>query len=242
MMATISTPRPDAAPEVVYPDSDGQPMSDSTRQLRWIVTIQGGLDALSADDPNVFVTGDLLWYPVEGVPTIRTAPDAMVAFGRPKGDRGSYMQWREGGIAPQIVFEVLSPGNRPMDIGRKLDFYQRYGVEERYLYDPDEGDLRGWHGLHGTWRVIPAMSGWVSPRLRVRFDLEGDELVLYRPDGRRFASYLELEEQRKQAQNKADQARREIEQVRHEADQARQRAQRLAARLRELGVEPEPEG
>ena len=37
---------------------------------------------------------------------------AMVVFGRPKGYRGSYRQWEEGGIAPQVVFEILSPGNR----------------------------------------------------------------------------------------------------------------------------------
>lgn len=30
-------------------------MSDNTKQFRWITTIQGGLDALFRDDPNVFV-------------------------------------------------------------------------------------------------------------------------------------------------------------------------------------------
>ena len=58
-----------------------------------------------------FVAGDLLWYAQQGDPTERLAPDAMVVFGRPKGDRGSYKQWEEDGIAPQVVWEVLSPGN-----------------------------------------------------------------------------------------------------------------------------------
>lgn len=57
--------------EIVYPESDGQPMADNTLQFRWIVTIQGGLDALFRDAPDVFVAGDLLWYPVQGEPTIR---------------------------------------------------------------------------------------------------------------------------------------------------------------------------
>jgi Uma2 family endonuclease len=60
------------------------------------------------------------------------APDAMVAFGRPKGHRGSYMQWRGGGIAPQVVFEVLSPDNRAGELARKFQFYERFGVEEYY--------------------------------------------------------------------------------------------------------------
>src|SRR5512147_3173235 len=126
-----------AAHEIVYPESDGKPMADNTKQFRWIVTIQGGLDALFKDDPNVFVAGDLLWYPVEGKPSVRMAPDVLVVFGRPKGDRGSYQQWREDEIAPQVVFEVLSPGNSLVEMLEKLRFYERYGVEEFYIYDPD---------------------------------------------------------------------------------------------------------
>src|SRR5438445_3715461 len=111
----MSTIRPKKR-DIVYPDSDGKPMAENTLQFEWIVTIQGGLDALFRDDPNVFVAGDLLWYPVEGDNKTRMAPDAMVAFGRPKGERGPYRQWEEGGIAPQVVFEVLSPGNRAADM------------------------------------------------------------------------------------------------------------------------------
>jgi hypothetical protein len=80
--------------EITYPSSDGQPMADSTIQYQWITKIQGGCDALFRDDPNVFVAGDLLWYPVEGKNTICQAPDVMVVFGRPKGDRRSYSNGR----------------------------------------------------------------------------------------------------------------------------------------------------
>ena len=101
-MSTATQPEPRA--EIDYPDSDGQPMSDNTLQFEWIATIKGGLDAMFRDDPNVFVAGDLLWYPVEGNNKIRSAPDAMVVFNRPKGHRGSYQQWNEGGIAPERGF------------------------------------------------------------------------------------------------------------------------------------------
>ena len=96
-----------------FPDSDGQLIADNTKQFRWIVAIKENLERLFADDANIFVAGDLLWYPVEGEPKRRQAPDVMVAIGHPKGDRGSYRQWIEDGIAPQVVFEILSPGNRP---------------------------------------------------------------------------------------------------------------------------------
>ena len=116
-MSTFISPR---RPAIVYPESDGQPIAENTLQFQWIVTIEGGLDALFINDPNVFVAGDLLWYPVEGEPTIRAAPDSMVVFGRPKGDRGSYSQWEEGGIPPQVVFEILSPGNRAGSHGTQV--------------------------------------------------------------------------------------------------------------------------
>ena len=210
---------------VEYPDSDGQPMADNTRQFRWIVTIQGGLDALFQGDPQVFVAGDLLWYPVEGRPHIRVAPDVMVVFGRPKGDRGSYQQWNESGVVPQVVFEVLSPGNTLPEMLGKLRFYERYGVEEFYLYDPDSGALSGYIGGQGELTAVPEMHGWVSPRLGVRFEIAEGEMRLIRPDGRPFESYVALERAR--------------EQERQRAETERQRAERLAAQLRALGIEPD---
>jgi hypothetical protein len=93
---TIDQPRT----EIVYPESDGKPIADNTLQFRWIVKIQGGLDAWFRHDPQVFVAGDLLWYPVEGNNRLSTAPDVMVAFGRPKGDRGSYRRRVERLVAP----------------------------------------------------------------------------------------------------------------------------------------------
>jgi Uma2 family endonuclease len=56
----------------------------------------------------------------------------MVAIGRPKGRRDSYLQWNEGNIPPQVIFEVLSPGNRAAEMENKFAFYQKYGVEEYY--------------------------------------------------------------------------------------------------------------
>ncbi len=226
--------RPPGASGVVYPDSDGQPMADNTLQFQWIVTIKEGLEVVFRDRPDVFVAGDLLWYPVEGDPTTRMAPDAMVAFGRPKGYRGSYRQWEEGGVAPQVVFEVLSPGNRAGKIRRKLEFYERHGVQEYYIYDPDNPRLTGYLRRGDRLEEIPPpqMNGWVSPRLGIRFDLSGPELVIHGPDGRRFLTYVELAQTR-------DEAEAQLAEVERQRDAERDRAERLAARLRELGIEPD---
>ncbi|MEW6497755.1 MAG: Uma2 family endonuclease [Cyanobacteriota bacterium] len=235
-----------ATEEIIYPSSDGQPMADSTIQYQWITTIKGGCDALLKDDPNVFIAGDLLWYPVEGNNKICQAPDTMVAFGRPKGDRRSYLQWKEDNIPPQVVFEIRSYSDSQTKMNKKLAFYNRYGVEEYYLYDPDEKELSGWQRIEGLLEVIEPMSGWVSPRLGVRFELTEEGLELYRPDGQRFLSYLELEEQREVAAQRAEQEAQRAEQEAQRAEQEAQRAEqeaqraaRLAAKLRELNIDPD---
>jgi Uma2 family endonuclease len=202
----------------VYPDSDGQLMADNTKQFRWIVLIKENLDYLFLEDETVFVAGDLLWYPVEGRPDIRVAPDILVAFGRPKGDRGSYRQWQEGNIAPQVVFEILSPGNTTKEMIQKLLFYNHYGVEEYYIYDPDTNELTGLERREGTLTPIEEMAGWLSPRLGVRFELGSSTLNLYDGQGQLFLSPVEL---------------------RQRAEQEKARADRLAAKLKALGVDPE---
>ena len=224
---------------IIYPESDGLPMADNTKQFRYIVTIQGGLAALFADRNDVFVAGDLLWYPVEGENTIRMAPDVLVAFGRPPGDRGSYLQWRERNIPPQVVFEVLSPGNTTAEMARKFEFYARYGVQEYYVYDPDRGELRGWERRGETLERIGAMQGWVSPRLGIRFELKGTELELTRPDGARFETFVALQ-QRAEAERQRAEAESQRAEVEHQqAGIEYARAERLALRLRELGIDPD---
>ncbi|MEZ2301577.1 MAG: Uma2 family endonuclease [Microcoleus sp.] len=222
MTATIPT---QTLPEIIYPDSDGKPMSDNTKQFQLIVTIQGGIDALFKDNENVFVAGDLLWYPVEGDNKIRQAPDTMVVFGRPKGDRGSYQQWQEDNIAPQVVLEIFSPENRMREIFKLFKFYENYGVEECYFYDLKYNELIGWVRSDGELNYIESMEGWVSPRLEIRFETASGDLEIYQPDGLKFLSYVELSRQR--------------EQERQEKELVQQKADRLSEKLREMGINPE---
>ena len=239
-MAVSTTPA--TASTIVYPDSDGQLMADNTLQFRWIVTIQGGFDALYHDRPDVFVAGDLLWYPVEGQPKLRLAPDALIVFGRPKGYRGSYKQWEEGGIAPQVVFEVLSPGNTRAEMLRKLAFYERYGVEEYYVYDPEQGQLNGWIRIGAELEAIEPIEGWISPRTDVVLLLNGLDLVLLGPDNRPFASYVELERERAEAKStltKAEAARAEAETARAEAEAAYAEAETARAEAETARAEAE---
>lgn len=231
--------QPQTDAEIIYPESDGKPIADNTIQFRWITVIYYNLAWLFAEDEQVFVAGDLLWYPVQGNNQLSQAPDVMVVFGVAKGDRGSYQQWKENNIAPQVVFEILSPSNTFTEIGRKLLFYQRYGVEEYYLYDPQNNNLTGWL-RSGQWLdEISPINGWVSPRLGIRFELSSDTLQLYRPDGQPFADYIQVQQQLEAVSAQLEQERQMKETISAQLEQERQRAKRLEQLLREAGIDPD---
>lgn len=204
---------------IIYPETDGEPMAENTVQYRYITTIHAGLDAMFGSDPNVFVAADLFWYPVEGRSDICTAPDVMIVLGRHKGDRGSYKQWEEGNIAPQVVIEILSPGNTATEMKDKRKFFDRHGVEEYYEYDPYSRTLDAWQRSGDFFRLTNVAETWKSPRLGVTFELqENGELNVYSRDGRKFLSPTE-----------------EIKR----AELAESRVEQLASKLRELGINPE---
>lgn len=216
---------------VIYPDSDGKPMADNTEQFQWIVTIKENLELIYADDPNVFVAGDLLWYPVEGNNTICQAPDALVALTRPKGYRGSYKQWAENNVPPQVVFEILSPSNRRGEMAKKLQFYNRHGVEEYYEYDPYKVELIGWQRQGGSLEVIESIDNWVSPHLGIQFVITPETWEIYRPDGGRFLTYVELGQ-------KLSATSQQLEETSQQLIESQLKADRLAAQLVALGIDP----
>lgn len=107
MRAASSPPR--AAPlrqEPVYPCSNGEPIADSKFQGDVIVILSTEFQDLFRDDPNVAVHSDLFRYARQGNPRVVWAPDVMVIFGRPKQQRESYKQWKEEGVAPQVVINI----------------------------------------------------------------------------------------------------------------------------------------
>jgi Uma2 family endonuclease len=230
-----------SATEVVYPESDGKPMADNTRQYECIVTIQGNLDEMLPD----FVGANNFWYPVERRPDINTAPDGYVAIDRPKGHRPSYKQWEEGGVAPQVVFEIVSPTNSGPVLLEKLSFYGQYGVEEYYIYDPDENVWEGYHRTAEGLRPINDMARWVSPRLGIRFDVTAAYMRILRPDGQEFKTFPEVMRLRREAEQRATTAEQRATTAEQRATTAEQRAttaeqqiEALKAKLRAAGIDP----
>jgi Uma2 family endonuclease len=222
---------PPPATLIEYPCSDGQPMSDNTKQARWIFTLFGGLLAEFRHREDVFVAADNLWYPVEGEPTIRVAPDVYVVFGRPKGDRMSYLQWEENNIPLTVVFEVLSPSNTVREMDNKLLFYDEHGVEEYYSYDPDSDELKVWIRGQATLARVRFQDQFTSPRLGIRFDLTGPEMRVFQSNGDPFLTYDQLKTLQEQEHARAEQERQRAEEERARADKERARADEAERQL-----------
>jgi Uma2 family endonuclease len=221
---------------VLYPDCDGQPMADNTLQYRWIVRLVTNLKRLLQTEV-AFVAGDLLWYPVQvdAPPAPSQAPDAMVVLGRPDGERSSYKQWEEDNIAPQVVFEILSPSNSAREMLTKQRFYGQYGVLEMFLYDPDSYEFWGLVRTAGDEDFKPIMPlnfPWTSPTLGIRFEMTAEGLGVFYPNGEPFQDPEVIFQARDRAQQERDQAQQERDQVQRERDRA-------FDRLRELGIDPQ---
>ncbi|NET49118.1 MAG: Uma2 family endonuclease [Merismopedia sp. SIO2A8] len=221
--------------DVLYPDTDGKPMAENTLQYRWIVRLVTNLKQLLKDEV-AFVAGDLLWYPVQvdAPPAPAQVPDAMVAFGRPAGDRRSYKQWEEDNIAPQVVFEILSHSNTAKEMLEKQEFYDKYGVLEMFFYDPESYDF--WGLVRSTpeqqfTRITPLNLPWTSPILNIQFQMFDDGLGVFYPNGEEFKEPGEYIQERDRAQQKLDRTEQELDRTEQERDRA-------FAKLRELGIDP----
>ncbi len=212
----------DRAGELIYPVDNGEPLSNDTEHLKWITFLKNGLEDWFADRTDVFVAADLLWYPIEGRPDICKAPDVMVVLDHPAGERMSYKQWEENNRAPHVVFEFFSKSNTADEMMDKLDFYSDMGCQEFFIYDYRRGKFSAFRRNGGdSLQKKPAEADgtWHSKLLGVSFGLAEDgKLWVRRVDGKL------METQRQIAQR---------------ADAESQRADKLAAKLRELGIDPD---
>jgi hypothetical protein len=92
---------------------------------------------------------------------------------------------------------------------------------------------------------IAQMNGWISPRLEIRFIIK-DELVIIDKNGKEFLSTISLVEEyegavetAKAERQRANAEQRKAETERQRAEAERMMKERLAAKLRELGIDPE---
>jgi Uma2 family endonuclease len=195
-----------------YPTSDGKPMAETDRHADIMTYLKEGLRGFFSANPNVYVSGNNFIYWVQGDPAQVVSPDVYVVFGVPMMQRDCYMAWKEGGLLPDVVFEITSKKTRREDSQKKLPLYEKvFEAAEYYQFDPFGEYLRprlqGFHLVDGTYVRQPVSNGRLrSPRLGLDLVEQDDWLGLFDPvRGEFIPSYADqmAEISRLKAENEA---------------------------------------
>ncbi len=140
-----------------------------------------------ADQPNVYVCGNLLLYYEEGNPRKHVSPDVLVALGVPKEpDREYYLVWKER-KAPDFVVEITSKSTKREDQKTKLEIYRDVlKVVEYFLFDPRaeylDPPLQGYRLVAGEYiRIDPIAGRLPSQVLGLHLERDGERLRLFDP-------------------------------------------------------------
>jgi Uma2 family endonuclease len=235
-----------ASPIIEYPESDGKPVGETDVHRREILHTIETLERHFRDAPDIYVSGNLMFYYEEGNPSAVVSPDVFVVKGVRKGLRRTYKLWEEG-VAPCVVIEMTSRSTRLEDKGNKRALYAQLGVREYFLFDPLgeylKPPLQGFTLVDGEYAALPVESdgGIISRELGLK--LYRDETVLRLFDlasGREVVRTEDLSDvlqqtlarvhqAEEQARLTAEQARLAAEQAQREAD-ARRLAEEQAQR------------
>jgi Uma2 family endonuclease len=223
-----------ASPIIEYPESDGKPVGETDVHRREILHTIETLERHFRNVPDIYVSGNLMFYYEEGNPAAVVSPDVFVVKGVRKGLRRTYKLWEEG-VAPCVVIEMTSRSTRLEDKGNKRALYALLGVREYFLFDPLgeylKPPLQGFTLVDGEYAALPVESdgGIISRELGLK--LYRDETVLRLFDlasGREVVRTEDLSDVLQQAlsivQQAEEHARLAAEHARLAAAQAQQEA------------------
>ena len=209
----MSARQQDLLRPIDYPESDGQPRGETDKHILLMSTFRFMLDEYFRTTERVYVGSNLMCYYVEGDPTKSILPDVFVVRGAAKCERRVYKFWEEP--APNVVLEISSQKTRKEDLGKKKELYAWLGVREYFVFDPEyklQPPLRAFR-LHGTELVEEMVLGNRAMSVELGLELVNDGSTLRLWNAATSAFLLTPAE-------------------------SYARADRLAAKLRELGLDP----
>ena len=172
--------------DVFYPAEDGKPMAASDlhrHQLTWTLEALG---AHFSHDPSVYISGDILMYYVQGVPSKSISPDVLVTFGIGMKQRRTYLVWEEGKV-PDFVMEFSSESTYRNDLTDKMDIYASLGIKDYFLYDAEDvhlpSQLMGFELVNGVYiEVQPDDNGGIrSSSLSLDFRISDGGIAIFDP-------------------------------------------------------------
>jgi len=248
-MPAISVARP--LEPIYYPDTDFEPMAESDDQRNSLTYLVEALKTNFQDQPQVYVSGNLLIYYEEGHPELSVAPDVFVVLDVSKHTHDIYKVWEER-KAPDVVIEITSRTTQKKDEEVKPNLYRKLGIREYFQYDP-KGEylkpaLKGRrlteqkryqpmtpiYGLDGSLRFTSRVLGGLELRLE-----RGNLRLFYPRTGKYLFTYSEAVAAYQKAQQQVELERQQKELALQQAAQERQQKELLVKQLRALGVNPD---
>ncbi len=238
------------------PDSDDTPVDNELQNL-----IPNLLEAILAiawsERTDWFFGVDMGVYFDPKEPAI--VPDGFLSLGVERfvgeGGRLSYVLWEEEGIPPTLALEIVSK-TYGGEYERKKERYAELGVQYYAIYLPNQNSRRNRQPLEiyelvdGQYQVMDGDQVWL-PEIGLRLGRErgtyrGRErewLYWYTLSGERLLSSAEIAQQAElkaqQAELKAQQEKAKAQQAELKAQQAESQSRKLAAKLKELGIDPD---
>ncbi|NEO53365.1 MAG: hypothetical protein F6K54_09895 [Okeania sp. SIO3B5] len=158
-----------------------------------------------------------------------------------KTDRQGWVVWEEEGRYPDMIVELTSSSTASVDIGKKKDIYERtFRTPNYFIFNPfDRKSLKGWRLQNKKyqelqqddrgWLWCEELELWLGTWEGTILQESAVWLRFYDSEGNLVLLPGEV----------AEQERQRAEQESQRAEQERQRAERLAAKLKELGVDPD---
>jgi Uma2 family endonuclease len=220
----------DISQDVIFPPGDlwsDEPPLETELHLRQIILLLQCLEWVWRDRNDFYAVGNLTIYysPRQLKSEYFRGPDFFVVLGTERKTRKSWVVWEEDGKYPNVILEILSDSTAKTDKGLKKTIYQdTFRTPDYFWFDPYTQEFAGFHLVDGQYEPLqPNPQGFLwSQQLGLYLGVHQGLVRFFTADGVLVPTPEE-----------------EAQQAHQQAQQAQQKAERLAAKLRELNIDPD---
>ena len=148
------------AADVIFPPGDlysDEPPLETELHLRQIILFLSCLELLWRDRNDFYAAANLTVYysPNQLKSEYFRGPDFFVVLGTEKKTRKSWVVWEEDGKYPNVIVEVLSESTADTDKTTKKKIYQdTFRTPDYFLFDPENLELAGFHLVDGKYEEL----------------------------------------------------------------------------------------
>ena len=223
----------DITEDVIFPPGDlysDEPPWETELHLRQIILLLNCLEWLWRDRNDFYAAGNLTIYYSQNKRKTEDfrGLDFFVVLDTERKTRKSWVVWDEDGKYPHVILEILSESTANIDRELKKKLYQDiFRTPDYFWFDPYTLEFAGFHLVDGKYQPLePNNQGHLwSQQLKLYLGIHQGLLRYFTPEGELVPTPEEVAEL--------------AEYERQQKEIALSRVERLAAKLRELNIDPD---